>query len=147
MEFAKKNPEGELLAGATLQVVDKSGTTVVEPWVSEASAGHRVEGVLVAGESYRLVELEAPDGYVVAEEVPFTVDDHKRGPQEGYVQHVEMTDERVPTVPAKPQATKGLFGFLAKTGDTPLGVLVGGVALATVGIAAAASVRRRRKRL
>ena len=147
VEFAKKNPEGELLAGATLQVVDKSGTTVVEPWVSEASAGHRVEGVLVAGESYRLVELEAPDGYVVAEEVPFTVDDHKRGPQEGYVQHVEMTDERVPTVPAKPQATKGLFGFLAKTGDTPLGVLVGGVALATVGIAAAASVRRRRKRL
>ena len=114
------------------------------PW-SEADAGRRIEGVLVAGKTYRLVELAAPDGYAVAEDVTFTVENPKLGPQEGYVQHVEMVDERVPEVPAKPSASRGPFGFLAKTGDAPLGLLAVGATLAAAGIAASVGVRRRRR--
>lgn len=146
VEFSKRDPDGALLAGATLQVVDEAGATVGEPWVSEADAGRRIEGVLVAGKTYRLVELAAPDGYAVAEDVTFTVENPKLGPQEGYVQHVEMVDERVPEVPAKPSASRGPFGFLAKTGDAPLGLLAVGATLAAAGIAASVGVRRRRRR-
>ena len=145
VEFSKRDPDGALLAGATLQVVDEAGATVGEPWVSEADAGRRIEGVLVAGKTYRLVELAAPDGYAVAEDVTFTVENPKLGPQEGYVQHVEMVDERVPEVPAKPSASRGPFGFLAKTGDAPLGLLAVGATLAAAGIAASVGVRRRRR--
>lgn len=153
VEFSKRDPDGALLAGATLQVVDEAGATVGEPWVSEADAGRRIEGVLVAGKTYRLVELAAPDGYAVAEDVAFTVENPKLGPQEGYVQHVEMVDERVPEVPvqaptevpAKPSASRGPFGFLAKTGDAPLGLLAVGATLAAAGIAASVGVRRRRR--
>ncbi|MBC5583378.1 hypothetical protein H8S61_04100 [Eggerthella sp. NSJ-70] len=145
VEFSKRDPDGALLAGATLQVVDEAGATVGEPWVSEADAGRRIEGVLVAGETYRLVELAAPDGYAVAEDVAFTVENPKLGPQEGYVQHVEMVDERVPEAPAKPSASRGPFGFLAKTGDAPLGLLAVGATLAAAGIAASVGVRRRRR--
>lgn len=146
VEFSKRDPDGALLAGATLQLVDEAGATVGEPWVSEADAGRRIEGVLVAGKTYRLVELAAPDGYAVAEDVAFTVENPKLGPQEGYVQHVEMVDERVPEAPAKPSASRGPFGFLAKTGDAPLGLLAVGATLAAAGIAASVGVRRRRRR-
>lgn len=153
VEFSKRDPDGALLAGATLQVVDEAGATVGEPWVSEADAGRRIEGVLVAGKTYRLVELAAPDGYIVAEDVSFTVEDLKRAPQEGYVQHVEMVDERVPTAsgetpqdPKKTPVPKWLAGLLAKTGDAPLGALAAAVALGAAGVAGAVGVRRRRKR-
>ena len=153
VEFSKRDPDGALLAGATLQVVDEAGATVGEPWVSEADAGRRIEGVLVAGKTYRLVELAAPDGYAVAEDVAFTVENPKLGPQEGYVQHVEMVDERVPTAsgetpqdPKKTSVPKWLAGLLAKTGDAPLGALAAAVALGAAGVAGAVGVRRRRKR-
>lgn len=154
VEFSKRDPDGALLAGATLQVVDEAGAAVGEPWMSDASAGHQVEGVLVAGKTYRLVELAAPDGYAVAEDVAFTVENPKLGPQEGYVQHVEMVDERVPEAPiqapteapAKPPGSRGPFGFLAKTGDAPLGLLAVGATLAAAGVAASVGVRRRRRR-
>ena len=153
VEFSKRDPDGALLAGATLQVVDEAGATVGEPWVSEADAGRRIEGVLVAGKTYRLVELAAPDGYAVAEDVAFTVENPKLGPQEGYVQHVEMVDERVPTAsgetpqdPKKTPVPKWLAGLLAKTGDAPLGALAAAVALGAAGVAGAVGVRRRRKR-
>ncbi|WP_268891909.1 SpaA isopeptide-forming pilin-related protein, partial [Eggerthella guodeyinii] len=153
VEFSKRDPDGALLAGATLQVVDEAGATVGEPWVSSDGEGQRIEGVLVAGKTYRLVELAAPDGYIVAEDVSFTVEDLKRAPQEGYVQHVEMVDERVPTAsgetpqdPKKTPVPKWLAGLLAKTGDAPLGALAAAVALGAAGVAGAVGVRRRRKR-
>lgn len=153
VEFSKRDPDGAPLAGATLQVVDETGATVGEPWVSEADAGRRIEGVLAAGKTYRLVELAAPDGYAVAEDVAFTVENPKLGPQEGYAQHVEMVDERVPEesvqapseAPAKPPASRGPFGFLAKTGDAPLGLSAVGATLAVAGIVASVGVRRRRR--
>lgn len=144
--FNKKTPEGDALAGALLEVVDERGGVVVEPWTSEEGRGTQVEGVLVAGATYRLVELEAPAGYVRADDVSFTVENPKLGPREGFVQQVDMVDELEAAPPAKTPAATRPFGFLAKTGDPSLALLVGGVVFAAAGIAAASGVRRRRTR-
>ena len=166
--FSKKDPEGDLLAGAQLRVVDEAGTAVADAWTSSSEKGHRIEGVLVAGKTYRLVELEAPEGYVKAADVTFAVGNPKLGPNEGYVQHVEMVNERVgkesvkpggsdkPGDPAgsagsdRPVEASGevlpLTRVLARTGDVSFAVLVVGVALASAGIAVASGVRRRRRR-
>ncbi len=82
---------GKELPGAKLQVIDKDGK-VVEEWVS-ANEPHYLEGVLAAGETYKLHEVIAPDGYEIANDVTFTVAD------DGKVQTVIMKDELTPTTP------------------------------------------------
>ncbi len=133
----KKNPEGGLLEGAKLQVVDADGNVAVEPWTS-ASEGRVVEGVLAAGKTYRLQELEAPAGYAKADDVPFTVDDPKVAPDEDHTQLVEMIDQRIPA------AAKGA---MTRTGDpwASAGALAGGVLVAAAGVAGASVLRRRRR--
>lgn len=95
-----------------------------------------MEGILSAGETYRLVEVEAPAGYERAADVEFTVEAPMLGPDENYVQHVEMIDQRTPVPPRS---------HSARTGDTPLAPLAAGVALAAAGVAAASALRQRRK--
>lgn len=139
IEFAKKNPEGDLLAGATLQVIDEAGNEVGEAWTSSADAPHRVEGLLVAGMTYRLVELEAPEGYLLAEDEEFTVDGEKAGPGERRVQAVEMMDQRI-------SAVKPAVGGVARTGD-PLrqgALALACIAVGAAGLAGASAMRRRR---
>ena len=62
---------GEELPGATLQIIDEDGN-VVEEWVSTDEA-HFIEGKLIAGKEYTLRETIAPDGYEIANEIRFTV--------------------------------------------------------------------------
>lgn len=62
---------GTELAGATLQVIDKDGN-IVEEWVS-TNEPHYIEAKLIAGETYTLREITAPDGYNTAEDIEFTV--------------------------------------------------------------------------
>ena len=93
---------GEPLAGATMQVVDAEGE-VVEEWVSDEGP-HRIEA-LVPGE-YVLRETEAPEGYELAEDVPFTVE------ETADVQAVTMADEALPGT--APGTTPG---GLPQTGD------------------------------
>ena len=88
---------GEELEGATLQILDKDGN-VLEEWVTNGEP-HRIERLPV-GEELILKETAAPDGYEIAEEVTFVVEDTME------VQKVEMKDARTPAVP--------------KTGDNPL---------------------------
>ncbi len=61
------------LSGATLTVLDKDGN-VVDTWKSVKGEEHLIER-LTAGETYTLREEMAPYGYLMAEEVSFTVDD------------------------------------------------------------------------
>lgn len=61
-----------LRRGATLQVLDGETGEVIEEWVSGAEA-HQINAKLVAGKTYRLKEITAPDGYLVAEEIEFTI--------------------------------------------------------------------------
>lgn len=144
LSFGKKDPEGNLLAGAKLQVVDANGAVVVEPWTSSDAEEHVVEGTLTAGEGYRLVELEAPAGYQKAADVAFTVSAPAVGPNRNYVQRVEMVDERAPAPAGPAHPTGGSFGSLSRTGDSPMALVFSGVALASAGVAAALVVRRRR---
>ena len=79
---------GEELPGATLQIIDEDGN-VVEEWVSTDEA-HLIEGKLIAGKEYTLRETIAPDGYEIANEIKFTVN------EDGSVTEVVMYDELTP---------------------------------------------------
>lgn len=72
------------IPGAKLTILDKDGK-VVESWVSDKDP-HMVEKLPVG--TYTLREEQAPDGYLVAEEVSFEVKDT------GKIQKVEMKDAR-----------------------------------------------------
>ena len=74
---------GEEIKGAKLQILDKEGT-VVEEWVSGEE--HLIE-YLPVGE-YTLHEEAAPEGYVIANDVKFVVEEN------GEIQKAEMQDER-----------------------------------------------------
>lgn len=75
---------GEEIPGATLQILDPDGK-VLEEWVTDGKP-HRVEKLPV-GEELTLREISAPDGYIVAEEVKFTLEDTME------VQKAEMKDD------------------------------------------------------
>ncbi|MCQ2529113.1 MAG: hypothetical protein MJ108_08385, partial [Saccharofermentans sp.] len=62
-----------LLAGATFEIYDSEGTKKVE-WDTTASI-HTITGVLKINEVYTLKEVKAPDGYVLADDIQFKLDD------------------------------------------------------------------------
>src|SRR5699024_1604675 len=76
--------DGKEVQGAKLQIFDKDGK-VIEEWTSGEE--HLIE-YLPTGE-YTLHEEAAVDGYIVANDVAFTVK------ETGEIQKVEMKDERV----------------------------------------------------
>ena len=79
------------LPGATLQIIDENGN-IVEEWVS-TNEPYFIEGKLIAGKTYTLREITAPDEYEIANDVKFTVD------EKGNVTEVVMYDEHTPTTP------------------------------------------------
>ena len=87
VEISKIDITGEKeLEGAELTVTDKDNN-VIDKWVS-ANETHRIEG-LKAGETYTLREEYAPDGYVQASEIQFTVENTNE------IQKVKMIDKIV----------------------------------------------------
>ena len=74
------------IGGAKLVVIDKKGK-VVDSWTSVEGESHKIEGILIAGETYTLREEQAPKGYVIASEITFTVN------EDGTVQTVVMKDD------------------------------------------------------
>jgi uncharacterized surface anchored protein len=84
----------EELPGAKLVILDENGN-VVEEWVS-TDTPHIIEGKLIAGKEYTLREITAPDGYEVAKDVKFTVN------EDGSVTEVVMYDESKPDTPSSP---------------------------------------------
>lgn len=90
---------GEELPGATLQIIDGNGE-VIEEWVS-TNEPHMIEAVLTAGGTYAFREITAPDGYLVAEDVEFTVN------EDGSVTEVVMLDESTKVRISKQDATTG----------------------------------------
>ena len=85
---------GEELEGAKLQILNKDGE-ILEEWVTDGKP-HLVEKLLV-GEELTLREITAPEGYEIAEDVKFTLEDTME------VQKVEMKDARTPETPGVPQ--------------------------------------------
>ena len=70
IEISKVNVYGEELIGAEMQLID-SQDNVVDEWVSDGT--NHVVTELPAGD-YTLKEIAAPDGYVIATDIKFTVD-------------------------------------------------------------------------
>lgn len=76
---------GVELDGAYLQVIDKDGN-VIDSWTSYKEEPHVIKR-LVVGETYTLREEFAPYGYLVANDIKFTIEDTAD------VQKIEMKDE------------------------------------------------------
>ncbi len=100
VKISKKDiTTGEELPGATLQIVDENGN-VVEEWVS-SSEPHFIKSVLLAGAKYTLHETVAPDGYVISNDVEFTVSEN------GTVDIVVMQDDTTKVKISKKDITTG----------------------------------------
>ncbi len=74
---------GEEIEGAELKVIDEDGN-VIDKWTSSKEP-HKVVG-LEENKTYKLVEITAPYGYEITEEIEFTVSEDKE------TQRVEMKD-------------------------------------------------------
>ena len=70
VEVSKADVYGNEIAGAEMQLID-SQDNVVDEWVSDGT--NHVVTELPAGD-YTLKEIAAPDGYVIANDIRFTVD-------------------------------------------------------------------------
>ena len=112
------------LPGAKLTILDSEGK-VVESWVS-SDKPHYIEKLPIG--TYTLREEQAPDGYLVAEDITFEVKDTAE------IQKVIMKDEAKPT-------------DVPKTGDeTNLWIPVILMLLSAAGLAGFAVSRRKKKR-
>ena len=87
VEFSKIDITGEKeLLGAKLTVLD-SENNIIDTWTSTEET-HKIEGLTV-GKKYTLKEEIAPDGYVIATEIEFKVEDTNK------IQKVKMIDKVV----------------------------------------------------
>lgn len=68
----KVDEDGKALAGASMAIRDPQTRQIIETWTS-TSEPHVIEGVLTAGKTYYLSELQAPKGYEIAADQEFTV--------------------------------------------------------------------------
>lgn len=96
VQISKVDAAGVSLGGATLTVTDADGN-VIETWVS-GDEPHTIRG-LEAGGTYTLAEEAAPEGYIVADSIEFTVS------TDGSTVTVVMVDEWLPTATPTPTST------------------------------------------
>lgn len=69
VSISKVNEKNELIIGAKLQIID-STNTIIKEWISDGTV---YEIMLPAGK-YILHEIEAPEGYELAEDKPFEIE-------------------------------------------------------------------------
>ena len=99
---SKKDVSGKnYVEGAKLEVRDDQNR-VVDSWTS-TKEDHYVSG-LEEGKTYRLVEAEAPNGYVKAKDVFFTVSNEKKN------ESVVMKDARITASKTEVTGTKEIEG-------------------------------------
>ena len=82
--MTKQDIGGNEVEGAELQVIDEDNN-IVDEWTSTKEP-HRINN-LVEGKTYTLIEQYAPDGFVISNEVKFTVTTDKE------TQEVKMIDK------------------------------------------------------
>lgn len=84
--MTKQDIGGNEVEGAELQVIDEDNN-IVDEWTSTKEP-HRINN-LVEGKTYTLIEQYAPDGFVISNEIKFTVTTDKE------TQEVKMIDKVV----------------------------------------------------
>ena len=88
VEVIKEDPAGNTVYGAELAVLDKETGEAIDNWtVTEEDPAHKVVG-LTEGKTYILTEQYAPDGFVMATDIEFTVNDTEN-------QTITMVDKQV----------------------------------------------------
>lgn len=87
ISVAKVDYQGNFVPGATLQLLDKDGNVAAQ-WVTE-NTPHTLYGLPIGAE-YTLHEAAAPEGWLLADDVTFIVQDTAE------VQTITMEDEQVP---------------------------------------------------
>ena len=130
VEINKVDEKGDSVKGAVLAIYDKNGA-VVETWTSDGTK-HRITAKLVAGETYTLKELKAPEGYEKAADETFTVESKDIVGIDQYIQSgIEMIDKTTPTTPNQPVKPAQTVAKGVKTGDpTTIGGLIALIAAA-----------------
>ena len=86
VSMSKVDIGGEEIEGARIQVFDKNNN-LIDEWTSTKEP-HKIKN-LKENETYRLHEEIAPDGYVKATDIEFTVSDKKEN------EHIELIDKVV----------------------------------------------------
>lgn len=139
--ISKIDDDGKPVAGAKLQILDKDGN-VIEEWTTDGK-DHVIEAKLIVGETYTLHEVSAPDGYEVAEDISFTVNDTA---EEQVVSMIDAfksnTKISTPDQPTKSSSNQG-GGSVVQTGQGTIGLMI---ALAVIMISVACFVIYRKKR-
>ena len=69
--ITKVDDLGNQLSGVVLEIQDKDGKAI-ESWTTDGTP-HVIIGKLILGETYKLVEKEAPKGYKVADSITFVM--------------------------------------------------------------------------
>ena len=99
--FSKTDTNGKMLPGAKLELQDMKGA-VIDAWTSTEEVyviqADKMDGKIVAGGKYQLVEKAAPEGYQLAKPVEFTVESKPAEPGVEYIQQIVMKDEIIPMV-------------------------------------------------
>jgi hypothetical protein len=72
VSVVKADYDGNYVSGAELAILDPETGEVLDTWTTDGTA-HDVTGILIAGNTYYLRELAAPSGYLLAEDIEFTV--------------------------------------------------------------------------
>lgn len=107
VSIQKVNSAKKPLVGAELQIRDWKGTVIpvldadgklVDSWISTKNP-LIVSGILEAGKTYRLYELDAPDGYVKARSVKFEIPDDPVEPDADKVIKVKMVNYAIDESP------------------------------------------------
>lgn len=116
LRVAKLDDSGHKLVDAKLQILDKDGN-IFDEWTSEAVLDyHEVDKKIPFGK-YTLREEEAPNGYVIATEIEFTIAEDKY-----YIGETayEYGPEAVVTVEMVDEPTKVSILKVISDTDTPL---------------------------
>lgn len=95
----KVDANGNAVVGAKMAVLDKDGK-VIDTWTTTKDNLVHETDKLIAGETYTLRELQAPEGYEKAADVTFTAEAKDIKGTDEYVQSVTMIDQK--SQPAKP---------------------------------------------
>ena len=103
VSFNKVDENGNPVSGAKLKVVDANDKEVIS--FTSQSKAYEVTGTFTAGESYRLIETEAPSGYQLADPVSFKVE-RTAGADGAETIVVTMTDKKIPDTPKSEDTPK-----------------------------------------
>lgn len=91
--ISKEDLYGKELAGANMQLLDDNNT-VIDEWISDGTT-HLVS-CIPAG-SYTLKEIAAPDGYIIATDISFNIDEYGKVTVDG-IDASSFSDDGVPCI-------------------------------------------------